>query len=137
MGPVHREFGEHDGAGELGARLGTLVQTETAPPVHLDVVVEVPDQAEGHDGPDREVAGPRKPHLRVDVAGGVPQDGTGHDRDAAHGRRTRLDAVRGGTVLANVLADLAAPEISDEDRGEKNGDQQRDAARNEETEHAA
>ena len=76
--------------------------------VHLDVVVEVADEPERHHGADGEVAGPREADLGADVADGVADDDRADDGDAAHGRRARLGAVRGGPVLADVLADLAA-----------------------------
>ena len=135
--PMHGQQGEGERAHQLRGRLASLVEPQAPPVMDLDVVVEVPDEAEGDHDADGEVAGAREADLGADVPDGVSGHDGADDGDAAHRRRAGLGHVGGGPVLPDVLADLAVAEVADEDRGEEDGDPQGDAARDEQSEHVA
>ena len=52
--PVHLRDAEGHGDRDEAERLPSLVETERAPPAHLDPVVGGPDGAGGHDGGQHE-----------------------------------------------------------------------------------
>ena len=106
VGPFHGQDGEGQGAQQLRDRLSPLVQPEAAPVVDLDVIVEKPDEAEGHDRADGEIPRTRETDLRADVPDGVSRHDRAHDRDAAHRGRARLRHVGRGPVLTDVLPHL-------------------------------
>src|SRR6185437_7485084 len=103
--------------------------------VHLDVVVEEADEAEGHHRTDGEVPGAGETDLRADVADGVPGHDRSDDGDAPHGGRPRLGDVARRAVLADVLAELSATEVTDEEGGGDDGEPEPNATRDEQTEH--
>ena len=120
MGPVHGELGEQHGTGNLGGELRPLVQTQAPLMAHLDPVVQEADEAECHDGQDRQVPRAREPDLRAEVTDGVPENHAADDGQAAHCGRSGLDAVARRAIRADGLPDALAAEPAQKDRGGEN-----------------
>ena len=106
--------------------------------VHLDVVVDVPDEPEGHDGADGEVPGAREADLGADVP-----DGVARPRPSP---TMAMPPMVGVPALATWVAGPSSlmcwpisrlPEVADEKGGGEDGDPQRDAPRDEQSEHVA
>ena len=93
VGPLHGQNGEGQRAHQLRRRLPSLVEPEAPPVVDLDVVVEEPDEAEGHHCPDGQVPGAGEADLGPDVADGIPGHDRSHDGDTPHGGRACLGDV--------------------------------------------
>ena len=90
-----------------GAAVGFGDAMAVALAAHLDPVVGQAHEACTAHGCQQHDARPRDDRLRSQVADDVSHDGSGDDRNAAHGRRARFGDVTSGAVEADRLADAS------------------------------
>ena len=136
LGVTNHEHGEQHAHQQLPTGLGAFGQTQVPGSFDLEPIVEESDDSTPDDGPHHHKARPRI-DAAIQVRYDVTRESSADDSNATHRRGTCLGEMRLGPFFADVLADAAPRQGSDEQTCAQQGHHQGHRRRDEQADHWA